>query len=195
MSLVRLLSSGKSLIGFKESEIRYRMHAKYLLPKFGSSKNPFIDRPPATAAQSVNQQVKAPPPENGPLSPGEIAASQLKETKPLPALPAAAPGREAGRPARVTPGPGMIAKFARMLGKLNPLARRSRRRPAARTAISMSHRSPVQGELSLDNIKVVRNDLNDADVEIVPARQAERPGRAAGDGVGERAEEAAGRPH
>jgi hypothetical protein len=29
----------------------------------------------------------------------------------------------------------------------------------------------VQGELSLDKIKVVRNDLSDADLEVVPARR------------------------
>lgn len=32
----------------------------------------------------------------------------------------------------------------------------------------------VQGELSLDGVKVVRNDLSDADLEIVPAKPARR---------------------
>lgn len=30
--------------------------------------------------------------------------------------------------------------------------------------------APVQEELSLDNVKVVRNDLRDADLEVVPLR-------------------------
>ncbi|HEY2082442.1 MAG TPA: hypothetical protein VGI88_06620, partial [Verrucomicrobiae bacterium] len=34
--------------------------------------------------------------------------------------------------------------------------------------------TPVQGELSLDNIKVMRNDLSETDVEIVPMK-ARRP--------------------
>jgi len=41
---------------------------------------------------------------------------------------------------------------------------------------------PVQTELSLDAVKVVRNDLNDTDVCVVPAPRAgapaSRPGRA-----------------
>ncbi len=32
--------------------------------------------------------------------------------------------------------------------------------------------APVQEELSLDNVKVVRNDLRDADLEVVPLRSA-----------------------
>jgi hypothetical protein len=33
-------------------------------------------------------------------------------------------------------------------------------------------RRQVQGELSLDDVKVVRNDLRDADVEVVPFRSS-----------------------
>jgi hypothetical protein len=35
-----------------------------------------------------------------------------------------------------------------------------------------SRPAPVQGELSLDTIRPVRNDLSDSDLEIVPARRA-----------------------
>jgi hypothetical protein len=31
---------------------------------------------------------------------------------------------------------------------------------------------PVQGELSLENIKVIRNDLSDADLEVVTRKMA-----------------------
>ena len=64
------------------------------------------------------------------------------------------------------------------LKKLNPLVWWENRKPAQpKSAISRFDRAPVQGELSLDNIKVVRNDLSDADVEIVPmkARPAKPP--------------------
>jgi hypothetical protein len=37
--------------------------------------------------------------------------------------------------------------------------------PAAQTT-----QSPVQSELSLDSVKVVHNDLSDADVEVVPIK-------------------------
>ena len=36
--------------------------------------------------------------------------------------------------------------------------------------MSRPTRLPVQGELSLDQIKVVRNDLSDADLEVIPAK-------------------------
>ena len=38
MSLVRLLTAGKSLVGMKDTENRYRMTSQRLLPKFGSAK-------------------------------------------------------------------------------------------------------------------------------------------------------------
>jgi hypothetical protein len=34
--------------------------------------------------------------------------------------------------------------------------------------------APIQSELSLDEVKVVRNDLSDADLEVVPAKPARR---------------------
>ena len=41
MSLGKLLTSGKSLVGLQNAEGRYEMRAQNLLPKFGSEKNPF----------------------------------------------------------------------------------------------------------------------------------------------------------
>jgi len=43
-------------------------------------------------------------------------------------------------------------------------------RKASKPAISRFSKPPVQGELSLDRVKVVRNDLSDADLEVIPAR-------------------------
>src|SRR5262249_235881 len=60
MSLVRLLTAGKSLIGIQEETSRYRMRAKNLLPKFGSDKNPFAA--PAPAATSSPNLFPAPEP-------------------------------------------------------------------------------------------------------------------------------------
>jgi hypothetical protein len=44
------------------------------------------------------------------------------------------------------------------------------RSKAVKPAIPRFTKPPVQGELSLDKIKVVRNDLSDADLEVVPAK-------------------------
>src|SRR4051794_2713101 len=41
MSLGRFLAAGKSLIGMRDMDSRYRMTSKNLLPKFGSDRNPF----------------------------------------------------------------------------------------------------------------------------------------------------------
>ena len=43
-------------------------------------------------------------------------------------------------------------------------------RPATPTG---RHEGAIQGELMLDGVRVVRNDLCDADLELVPARQIE----------------------
>jgi hypothetical protein len=43
-------------------------------------------------------------------------------------------------------------------------------RKGADTASPARARSPVQGELTLEGVKVVRNDLSDADLELVPSR-------------------------
>jgi hypothetical protein len=42
-------------------------------------------------------------------------------------------------------------------------------------AIPRFSKPPVQGELSLDRIKVVRNDLSDADLEVVPVKPLVQP--------------------
>jgi hypothetical protein len=52
-------------------------------------------------------------------------------------------------------------------------------RKAAKPAIPRFPKPPVQGELSLERIKVVRNDLSDADLEVVPARPSATPAAAA----------------
>lgn len=88
-------------------------------------------------------------------------------------------GRDDRRPGSETPNvPEVPSVINGWLKKLNPLVWWDNRKPApSRTAIPRFEKAPVQGELSLDNIKVVRNDLSDADVEIVPmkARPAKAP--------------------
>ena len=49
--------------------------------------------------------------------------------------------------------------------KLNPISIWRGPEPAAQNT-----RDPVQSELSLDSVKVVHNDLSDADVEVVPIK-------------------------
>lgn len=225
MSLGRLLSSGKSLVGLSSAS-RYQLRTG-TLPKFKSAKNPFAPRP-ATEPGDTQE-----------LSPAEAAAADLKKTQRLPVLPPkpAAPGESLQpvkpgpirvnlpmpspvphevKPAIPYPALNQLAAFkrsedgsaenvndqtgasssdagttspspvgreraagkteqsqppavvSRWLKKLNPLVWFDDRKPAEpKPAAPGFHKKPVQGELSLDNIKVMRNDLSDADVEVV----------------------------
>jgi hypothetical protein len=162
MSLVRLLTTGKSLIGLNGDAIRYEMHSRNLLPKFVSPKNPFanttsprVDQPTAAIAVSPGVIQK--------MSPAEIVAANLKETKRLPAV-AAVSARTAEPLKEKTPG-----RLSRWVEKMNPLGW-CNRRPANKSAVPRFNKAPIQVELSLDKIKVVRNDLSETDVEIVPVK-------------------------
>lgn len=61
------------------------------------------------------------------------------------------------------PRPGRTAASAGWAKKLNPFAKQGA--PIERTA--------VQGELSLDNVKPLRNDLSDTDLELAAVKPAE----------------------
>ena len=63
-----------------------------------------------------------------------------------------------------TPVPGPV-RATSWASKLNPISRWRVPAPATRSA-----QGPVQSELSLDSVKVVHNDLSDADVEVVPIK-------------------------
>ena len=43
MSMMRLLSAGRSLVGLEDNGKQYRMSHPGALPKFGSGKNPFLE--------------------------------------------------------------------------------------------------------------------------------------------------------
>jgi hypothetical protein len=159
-----LLTAGKSLIGLQNVTSRYRMRSRFLLPKFGAAKNPF-----ASDVSDVSEAVPEPAPEVRPMSEEEVAAANLKETKRLPVAPPAL------IPRGLAPTVKRESIFERIL-KLNPLAWwKSWRTPARRPLPRPSRATPVQGELSLDKITVVRNDLTDADLEIVPAKTPAEP--------------------
>jgi hypothetical protein len=189
MSLVRLLTTGKSLIGLQSPDNRYRMRSRYLLPKFGSAKNPFAESGESNSAPVSADTAEPAAIAKYQMSPSELAAARLKETKRLPAATiaafqaadaqAAAEARSAWS-ARFKAGVqgftdkavrAPIAWIKQWIHKLDPFARWARRKSEAKPAIPPFNKvAPLQGELSLDKIKVVRNDLNEADVEVVPVK-------------------------
>ena len=216
MSLVRLLTAGKSLVGLKDGQVRYQMGDPRSMPRFGSGKNPFQRKGRAqtegdasvgqSGAASVDSQgcantglvVEAvgsshsvtaderPPIATGACEPRRISevcgldnSGSLRKTSDTPQLPGPpctlsetssktlSSPTVADSPAATPSGRRWLSSLKSLFG-LRPL--RSDRKPGPARAISQ----PVQGELRLDNVKVLRNDLSDTDLEIVtkaPPRQ------------------------
>jgi hypothetical protein len=168
MSLGKLLTTGKSLVGLSNANSRYHLQ-KGALPKFESARNPFAAKAPAESPEREPQLPK--------LSPAEEKAAIMKNTQRLSALGALIADREAAVAANRTSAPAEPPKVAApvdsWLKKINPLVWFGQRKPAEPKPVlprfSKPH-APVQGELSLDNIKVMRNDLSEADVEVVQAK-------------------------
>jgi len=147
MNLGKLLGAGKSFIsGGKPAA--YRTDKRVYLPQFVSPKNPFTN-PTAVPTQT---ELPKPPAENSPALVKKITPSWVKTQK-----------------MSVSVAPGATARKATWVSKLNP-ASIFRAAPT-----SAGDATPVQVELSLEKVKVVHNDLTDADVEIVPMKS--RPAR------------------
>jgi hypothetical protein len=174
MSLVRLLTAGKSLTDLKDSTSRYQVRQKARLPKFGSKKNPFASAEPAAAEATPIEGIA----DNAPwvMSRAEKAAARMKHTMRLPTL-AKTPVNKTFQPVRPPRQVGKSSWIGELLTKLIPTSWRPGPRPIARRAASGKTRAAVQGELTLDRIRVMRNDLNDADVEVVRAKGAQSRSR------------------
>jgi hypothetical protein len=95
-----------------------------------------------------------------------LKKTQLLPVPVVPAEPTVAASRDS-KPAEPSP---VVDGW---LKKINPMVWFGSHKPAGpKPALPCSDKlaGPVQGELSLDNIKVMRNDLSETDVEIVPAK-------------------------
>lgn len=153
MSLMRLLTVGHSFNASKSAAGRYRGPKGKTLPTFGFENQPEELMPPAPAPAAAPEAVNATP-----------------ELKPRPEPPAPPP--PAGKPRTIWNAPVRLLRG--LLGRRpDPFARAKAAglRRASRVPVKTASR-PVQAELRLDNVRVVRNDLSDADLELV-ARPAE----------------------
>ena len=150
MNLGKLLGSGKSFINGGKSAA-YRKDKRVYLPKFGSPKNPFAGGEQGELPQPPATETPEPAKKKTLLQPW------VKTVK-MPTLPQ-------------TPKPA-----AKWTSKLNPVSLwRTGQKPGFKDLAR-----PVQTELSLEKVKVVHNDLTDADVEVVPmkSRPAREPAKA-----------------
>ena len=144
MSLMRLLSAGKSWVGMSDNAGRYQVTRQRLLPKFGRGANPF--QPGAPSVES----------EPAPAAAASEPVNALKTTQVIPEL--------AAQPVR----PALAAPAVSWWKRLAGVFRYRPGRPAA-AAVRLP-RKAVQAELTLESVKVVRNDLSDADLDVVPAK-------------------------
>ena len=159
MRLVRFLAAGKSLVGLKDNEGRYRLPHGRALPQFGIAKDAGV---PASAVSTpqAHQDVAGVPVTSDEANtevtrgPVEAAAAQSRtpsQPKPAPSLDSSPEGNR--------------SIFRKLFGWL-PWYRKT----SVGGAIPAFSRLAVQTELSLENVKVVRNDLSESDLEVKAAR-------------------------
>ena len=168
MSLLRLLTAGKSLVGLRDGEHRYSVARRGLLPKFASKKNPFRASPGAEVGPSPDKELPSgldqskPSEVNSSNGDGPTALSTKPHIESLAAQTAPLSSPHLREP---------IADDARRLSRVRwraflPWVGRRTQKPA----IPRFEKIMVQGELSLESVKVVRNDLSDSDLEVVPTQ-------------------------
>ena len=156
MNFVKLLGAGKSFVSGRKPSA-YRPDKRVYLPQFGSPKNPFTG--PATDGVPAESPKAA-----APISPGPVRKTSSAWAEPKKG---AAPNQQ-----NITRGPVRRTIWG---GKFNPV---SIFRPVPEAP--PKHIVPVQVELTLETVKVVHNDLTDADVEVVPMKS--RPAREPAEG-------------
>jgi hypothetical protein len=178
--MLRLLTTGKSLVGLRSNESPYRLTNQRLLPRFGPTRNPFksssIPEPAQIEARFVGD-------DGGKGASREEGGSANSSCTTPAAFPSGAQDRTASA---IADGHGFAKalqlRAAALLGefkrKLTGIFGRGRAKVAKPTMPRFT-KSAAQGELSLDRIKVVRNDLTDADLEVVPAKVPNAPATSA----------------
>jgi hypothetical protein len=171
MSLMKLLSMGRSFTAGVEMG-RYRMAREGTLPSFGSARR-FHQAPPPMCLTDTEVQTELPEPE---------LFESVAEHPPELQLPSPAPNSKPGpsavdSTARVE-ATGLTemqsASEARVFGAVKGwLQRRTSSHAWAGSAKPAKPRQPMpRALLSLDRVHVVRNDLTDADFEVLPLRDS-----------------------
>jgi len=178
MKFGKLLASGKSWAGGNGIG-RYQMRDGLHLPKFISPKNPFkqeaVAQPSepsmAVAAPAMTVVVAEPAPVVETMS-APVAPEVVNVQPAMPVQPVMPKVLWQVRTMRMAKQSGAIAKQVGELLKRaglffldhNPFSAIGKPRLAG---IPRFGQPVVQGELSLDRVKVVRNDLSHADLEVV----------------------------
>ena len=153
MSLLQLLTTGKALEGVHDASHRYQMTNQRLLPRFGSKRNPFAASKAAASEATVPARAPSIPPVVKPPAPSVFSGGAVRQ-----------------------PEVGWLAKWlANAKSKIRDRFRKPGKAPAQPVAAVMQP-APRQGELLLEGIKVVRNDLSETDLEVVKTAPVAAPG-------------------
>jgi hypothetical protein len=180
MNFGKLLGVGKSFFG-SDPAAAYRLNKRICLPKFNDGNNPFVAKSSAAVVTMVGNSTEASPlAPKMPCADNDIAKSagltiaqavamaqkaKVQKTqppyafKPMPKAPAPVPAAKVAVKQSVAQPAAKPVK-AGWTTRLNPF------RPPEPVAPPVAE----QTELLLDTVKVVHNDLADADVEIVPVK-------------------------
>jgi len=134
---------------------------------FDAAPNQTVDCAQRTAAQEHKPAAKSLPTEQRSAMKPEVKPDAAPATKGVSSPKKAVAAATASV---LTAGARAAARLAQLNSKLNPVSWRTRAKGGAR-ALPFTDKAMVQGELSLDRVKVVRNDLSDSDLEIVPAKK------------------------
>ena len=172
MSLMRLLSAGKSWVSGKDEAVRYRLSDPRALPKFGSGKNPFRSTtksgPPVESAPSAQPTPRPLPQQQETVGARTAPVRRSQESQTTSALlPERCQPSGAVRAGTVRAPDQRPVGWWEKLAALVPGSRRGSKPTKATRALKPA----VQGELSLEKIQVMRNDLSDKDLEIIPAKK------------------------
>ena len=152
MSFGKLFAAGKNLVGGRHGS-RYRVDRLMHLPTFISPKNPFVR--PAKSEPAFS--------EFPPCQAADTGTRVATTSKPTPTTPNAT---------RASVPLIYLRRLGALMVRLNPAAWFARRRAAGKPVIPRFGKPVVQEELRLERIRVQRNDLSDADLEVVPAGNA-----------------------
>jgi hypothetical protein len=150
MNLGKLLGAGKSFFAGQGS-VSYREDKRVYLPKFNAEKNPFTPKPTEpTPVAPKSVPVTAP------------AAKKISAPATTSAVvPVAAQVAAKAQEVRIT-STAKPTRAIKWTDKLNPFR--------APEPIAPPMVGAVQVELSLDAVKPIGNDLEDADIEVVPVK-------------------------
>jgi hypothetical protein len=169
MNPMELLTVGKSLMDIKSATGRYRMAEGNLFPKFNSTVRTGADAPTVKAEPIklvMDLQMK-----------GQVTAQTKTESKLVSIKHVVDRVREYFLNIRRFMFKTPAAINSSVTGKLKAIRLLSRwkgRQLRTGTERIGMVKSALQGELSLDKVKVVRNDLSDTDLEIVSVRNVEQ---------------------